>query len=94
MGLAALGQIAKHPDDGSYWVVDGQPIHFCPPALTMERVLQHYPSAEAAKRVTGAQWWALVKVLEARARPAQGPEAFAEAVDERVAIQTEGRNAI
>lgn len=89
--MTMFSQIAKRPDDGSYWIVDGQPIHFCPPALTMERVRQHYPSAENGTRVTGAQWWALVKVLEARVRPAQGPEAFAEAVAERLAIQTEER---
>ena len=89
--MAMLGQIAKYPDDGSYWVVDGQPIHFCPPALTMERVRQHYPAAVEGKRLTGAQWWALVKLLEERARPGQDAEALAEAVSERVAIQTEGR---
>jgi len=61
-----LGNIAKHPDDGTYWVVDGQPVMFDPPALTDERVRMHYPAVEKAQRVTGHQWWALVKLLEMR----------------------------
>ena len=84
-----LGRIAKWPDDGTYWVVDGQPVMFDPPALTMERVRMHYPAVQDAKRLTGAQWWALVKVIEERVRPGQTPEALDEATAERVAIQCE-----
>ncbi len=62
-----LGQIAKYPDNGDYWVVDGQPIHFNPPALDIDRVRLHYPDVAEAKRVTGKQWWALVKLIEERA---------------------------
>ena len=58
--------IYQHPDDGTYWVVDGQPLMFDPPALTLHRVRMHYPAVGDAKRVTGHQWWALVKLLEAR----------------------------
>ena len=61
-----LGRIAKYPDNGDYWSVEGQPVHFNPPALTFDRVRLHYPDAEqaACKRLSGKQWWALVKLLE------------------------------
>ncbi len=84
-----LGRIAKWPDDGTYWVVDGQPVMFDPPALTIERVRMHYRDAKDARRLTGAQWWALVKVIEERVRPGQTPEALDEAARERVSIIVE-----
>jgi hypothetical protein len=89
MGDVVWGRIAKYPNDGHYWSVDGQPVHFNPPALDVERVRLHYPHARDCKRLSGAQWWALVKVLEARARPGQGLQALTEAIEERVAIQHE-----
>lgn len=53
-------------DDGTYWVVAGQPVMFDPPALTMERVALHYPDApvDKCRRLSGAQWLDLVNLLE------------------------------
>jgi hypothetical protein len=89
MGTVLFGRIAKYPNDGTYWTVDGQPVMFDPPALTVERVRMHYPSVRDAKRLSGAQWWALVKVIEERVRPNQSPEALEEATRERVSIIVE-----